>query len=273
MSSLAARSQRQGGPRRMFTLAGTLAVAEFKLRYLDAKLSYFWCVLRPLALFGVLYAVFTRVGKFNHGVPHYGVYLLTTVVLWTFFAESTATAVASLVRSGDVVRKVAFPRMAVPLSVTMTSLLDLFMNLIVLVAFMLITGVTPRWSWLQLPVLLVLLTMFIAGLSLILSILFVNYRDVDQIWLVVRQALFYATPTLYVVSSLPGTLSRVLSVNPLAAIFTQARHALVDPSAPTAAQALGGTVWLLIPLGLVIGVLVVGVLMYRRYSEGVAEIL
>jgi ABC-2 type transport system permease protein len=257
----------------MLSLAQTLAVAEFKLRYLDAKLSYLWCVMRPLALFAVLYAVFTRVGKFNHGVPHYGVYLLTTVVLWTFFAESTATAVASLVRRGDLVRKVAFPRMAVPLSVNLTSLLDLAMNLVVLVAFMLITGVEPRWSWLELPVLVALLSVLIAGLSMILSILFVSYRDVDQIWLVVRQALFYATPTLYVVSSLPSGLSRVLSANPLAAIFTQARHALVDPSAPTAAQALGGTIWLLVPLGLVVATFVLGVVLFRRHSEQVAEIL
>jgi ABC-2 type transport system permease protein len=257
----------------MLTLARTLAVAEFKLRYLDAKLSYFWCVMRPLALFAVLYAVFTRVGKFDHGVPHYAVYLLTTVVLWTFFAESTATAVACLVRRGDLVRKVAFPRMALPLSVTLTSLLDLLMNLVALVVFMVITGVAPRWSWLELPLLVGVLGLFIAGLSMILSILFVSYRDVDQIWLVLRQALFYVTPTLYVVSSLPGVLSRVSSANPLAAIFTQARHALVDPNAPTAAEAVGGTVWLLIPAGVVVGVCVVGVVMFARHSERVAEIL
>lgn len=273
MSSLAVRSQREGGARRMFTLAWTLAVAEFKLRYLDAKLSYLWCVMRPLALFAVLYAVFTRVGNFNDGVPHYGVYLLTTVVLWTYFAESTATAVGCLVRRGDLVRKVAFPRLAVPLSVTLTSLFDLMMNLVALVVFMLITGVTPRASWLELPVLIAAMSVYIAGLSMIMSILFVRYRDVDQIWTVVRQALFYATPTLYVVSALPGVLSRIASANPLAAIFTQARHALVDPAAPTAAQAVGGTAWLLIPLAVTIGAFVLGAVMYRRGSAHVAEVL
>ncbi len=273
MSSLAVRSQREGGARRMFTLAWTLALAEFKLRYLDAKLSYLWCVMRPLALFAVLYAVFTRVGNFNHGVPHYGVYLLTTVVLWTYFAESTATAVGCLVRGGDLVRKVAFPRIAVPLAVTLTSLLDLLMNLVALIVLMLVTGVSPRWSWLELPLLILALSVYITGLSLIMSILFVRYRDVDQIWTVVRQALFYVTPTLYVVSALPGVLSQVASANPLAAIFTQARNALVDPSAPTAAQAVGGAVWLLIPLAVTIGALVLGVFMYHRGSAHVAEIL
>jgi ABC-2 type transport system permease protein len=257
----------------MLTVARILAMAEFKLRYLDAKLSYLWCVMRPLALFGVLYAVFTRVGRFNHGVPHYAVYLLTTTVLWTFFGESTGSAVVCLVARGDLVRKVAFPRMAIPLSVTLTSLFDLAMILVALVALMLLTGVTPRWSWLELPLLIVALAVFIAGLSMILSILFVSYRDVDQVWMVARQTLFYATPTLYVVSSLPGVLSRVMSANPLAAIFTQARHALVDPAAPTAAQAVGGGLWLLVPAGLVVGVFVVGVVLFRRRSERVAEIL
>jgi ABC-2 type transport system permease protein len=273
MSSVATISQNRGGVRRMLTLAHTLAAAEFKLRYLDAKLSYFWCVLRPLGLFAVLYLVFTHVGRFNRGVPHYGVYLLCSLVLWTFFAESTAMAVASLVRRGELVRKVAFPRMAVPLSVTMTSFLDLGMNLVALFAFMLITGVSPRVSWLELPLLLVPLTMLIAGTSMILSILFVRYRDVDQIWTVARQTLFYATPTLYVAAALPLVMRRVLAANPLAAIFTQARQALVDPQAPSAATSVGGPLWLLLPLSIVVVVFVVGLVGFRRYSERVAESL
>lgn len=258
---------------RMMQLVRTLAVAEFKLRYLDAALSYFWGVMRPLALFGVLYFVFTQVGNFDRGVENYGVCLLTSIVLWTFFAESTGTAVASIVRRGDLLRKVPFPRAAVPLSVALTSLFDLGMNMLALLVFLLASGVTPRLSWLELPVLLVLLSVLVAGMSMLLSALYVRYRDIDQVWLVVRQALFYATPILYVASALPESVREPLTANPIAAILTQARHALVDPNAPTAADVLGGTLWLAVPLGAVAAAFVAGVLVFRRDSARMAEIL
>jgi ABC-2 type transport system permease protein len=273
LSSIAARSQREGGMRRVLVLARTLAVAEFKLRYLDARLSYCWCVMRPLAFFAVLYIVFTRVGHFNRGVPHYGVCLLTSLVLWTFFAESTATAVGSLVRRHDLLRKVAFPRMAVPLSVTLTSLFDLAMSMIALAVFIFVSGVTPRLSWLELPLLLFVLALLIAGLSMLLSVLYVRFRDVDDVWLVVRQSLFYATPVLYVASSMPAGLRRVVSLSPLAAIFTEARRALVDPTAPSAASAVGGVAWLIVPAGIVAVVFAAGVMLFEREGERVAEIL
>jgi ABC-2 type transport system permease protein len=163
--------------------------------------------------------------------------------------------------------------MAVPLSVTMTSVFDLGMNLVALFIFMLVTGVSPRISWLELPLLMLPMTMLIAGLSMVMSVLYVRYRDVDQIWLVVRQALFYATPTLYVAAALPFVLRRALSFNPLAAIFTQARQALIDPSAPSAATSAGGPLLLLIPAAIVIAAFVAGLVVFHRHSERVAESL
>jgi ABC-2 type transport system permease protein len=257
----------------MGQLVRTLAVAEFKLRYLDAALSYFWGVARPLALFGVLYFVFTRVGNLSDGVKDYGLCLLTSIVLWTYFSEATGSAVPSLVRRGDLLRKVPFQRSAVPLAVTLKSLFDLAMNLIALFAFLLVSGVTPRAGWLELIPLLVLLTLLVAGMSLLLSALYVRFRDIDQVWLVVRQALFYATPVLYVASSLPDDIRGPFTANPLAAIFTQARHALVDPEAPTAAEVLGGTEWLLIPVGIVLLAFAAGVVVFRRNSARMAELL
>jgi ABC-type polysaccharide/polyol phosphate transport system ATPase subunit/ABC-type polysaccharide/polyol phosphate export permease len=260
--------------RRTVELVRTLAVAEYKLRYLDAALSYLWAVMRPLALFGVLYFVFTKVGRFDDGVTHYGIYLLTSLVLWTFFAESTGTAVHSLVRRAHLLRKVPFPHVAIPLSVTLTSLFDLGMTLIALFAFVFASGVAPRVSWLELPLLIALLAVLVAGASMLLSMLYVRYRDIDQVWQLARQALFYATPILYVgnsLSSLPDALEKVLKANPLAAIFTQARHALIGPEAPSAAASLGGTVWLAVPLGVIAATFVLGVVVYRRQGPRATE--
>ena len=281
MSSLAVASRGRGptvrelhgGVHRVITIARVMALAEFKLRYLEARLSFLWCVMRPLMTFAVLYLIFTHVGHLDRGVQHYGGYLLNSLVLWTFFAESTATAVRSLVQRRDLVRKAAFPRVAVPLSVTFVSLFDLAMNVVALVVFLLATGVTPRLSWLELPVLVLVLALLVAGTSMLLSVVYVRYRDLDQIWTVARQVLFYASPALYVASALPTGLSHILSASPIAAVLTQSRRALIDPSAPSAASALGGAVWLLVPASIVAVVFVAGIVMFQRQGERIAEIV
>jgi ABC-2 type transport system permease protein len=256
---------------RLMVLTGTLAVAEFRLRYLDSKLSYLWTIAHPLALFAILYLVFTNVGNFDRGIENYPIYLLTSVVLWTFFAESTGRAVWSMVRHGGVLRKLRVPHAMIPLSVVLTSFFDLCMNLLAVLFFILLAGLTPRLSWLELPLLVGLLAALATGVALLVSSLYVRFRDVNQIWNISRQALFYASPIIYVITSAPANLEKVLAVLPIAAILTQARHALIDPDAPTAAAAVGGTEWLLVPLGIVALTLAAGIWVFRRESPGIAE--
>jgi ABC-2 type transport system permease protein len=256
---------------RLLVLTHTLAVAEFRLRYLESKLSYLWTIAHPLAFFAILYVVFTNVGRFDRGVENYPIYLLTSVVLWTFFAESTSRAVWCMVRHGAVLRKLRVPHAMIPLSVVLTSFFDLCMNLIAVVCFMLLSGLTPRLSWLQLPLLVGLLAVLATGVALLLAALYVRFRDVNQIWNIGRQALFYSSPIIYVIAAAPANLERVLAALPIAAILTQARHALIDPSAPTAADAVGGTEWLLVPLGIVALTLAAGVWVFRRESPQIAE--
>jgi ABC-2 type transport system permease protein len=256
---------------RLLVLARTLAVAEFRLRYLESKLSYLWTLAHPLAFFAVLYLVFTNVGNFDKGIENYPVILLTSVVLWTFFAESTSTAVWCMARHGDVLRKLRVPHAMIPLSVVLTSFFDLCMNLLAVLFFMLISGVTPRLSWLELPVLVGLLAVLVTGVALLVSSLYVRFRDVGQIWNIGRQGLFYASPIIYVVTAAPENLEKLIALQPIAAILTQARHAMVDPNAPTAADAVGGPEWLLIPLGIIALTLTTGVLVFRHESPGIAE--
>jgi len=257
--------------RRLITLTRAMSVAEFKLHYLDSVLSYAWVMAGPLAFFAILYLVFTNVGSFNHGVPHYPLYLLTSLMMWTFFATATTNSIASLVRHEPLLRKLPLPHSVIPLSVVVTSLFDLAMNSIAVVVFVLAAGISPRLSWLEMPALLGLLTLFVTGVGLILSALYVRFRDVEQIWILVRQSLFYCTPIFYVAASLPDRIEKVALVNPLAAIFTQARHALIDPSAPTAAQVIGGGWRLLVPVGVVAVTFAVGVWVFHRESPRAAE--
>ena len=271
-------TQRYTGPsalgddlRRFLSLTYTLAVTEFKLRFFGSALGYVWTLMRPLLLFGVLYVVFTEVVRFGGGVDHYPVYLLTSIVLFTYFSETTSRAVTSLVENENLLRKMRFPRMVIPLSVALHALFNLGLNLIVVFAFVLGSGIDPRWEWLGLIPLVFLLLLFSTGVAMLLSALYVRYRDMEPIWEVALQILFYASPVIYVITTLPDSVETEAMANPIAAILTQARHTLIDPDAPSAAAAIGGTARLLIPLGVIAFFFVVGFWVFTREAPRIAE--
>ncbi|HEX3563616.1 MAG TPA: ABC transporter permease, partial [Solirubrobacterales bacterium] len=192
-----------GGWRRFGELLYLLSVTEFKRTYFGTVLGYFWSLLRPLLLFAVLLFVFTKIFRLGSGVPHYPVLLLFNVVLFGFFSESTQAAVQSVVSQESIVRKTQFPRMVIPLSVVVTALFNLGMNLIVVVIFILAFGVTPMWTWLLFPLIVVALFVYATAVSLLLSSLYVRFRDTAIIWSVMATALFYATPVLYPIERVP----------------------------------------------------------------------
>jgi ABC-2 type transport system permease protein len=257
--------------RRFWNLTFTLAATEFKLKYFGSALGYVWSLMRPVLLFGVLYFVFSHVTNIGDAVKFYAPYLLTSIVLWTFFAEATSGSVQSLIVRESLLRKMRFPRIVVPLSVTLTALFNLGANLFAVILFAALSGVRPHWLWLEVPLLLILLATLATGLSMLLSSLYVRYRDIQPIWEVVAQALFYASAVLYVVGNLPESSQRWLLCNPLAAIFTQMRHCFLDPDAPTTAQVMGGRVWLLVPIGLIVGIFLLGLWVFNREAPRIAE--
>ena len=257
--------------RRLVNLTVTLAANDFKLRFFGSALGYLWSLMRPLMLFGVLYFVFTEVVRFGSGVLHYPVYLLTGIVIFTFFSETTSRGVTSLIERETLLRKIRFPRMVVPLSVALHALFNLGLNLVVVFVFVLASGIAPRWSWLELFPLVLALVMLATGSTMLISALYVRYRDVQPIWEVILQILFYATPILYVTSTLPNSIEREAMVNPIATVMTQLRHAVIDPSAPTAAEAIGGGVRLLIPLAVTVVVFALGFWVFAREAPRIAE--
>jgi ABC-2 type transport system permease protein len=263
------------GPwRRFASLALILARTDYKVRFYGSALGWMWGLVRPLLLFGVLYAVFSQIVRVGKGVEFYPVVLLTGIMLYFYFQEATTRSVDCVVDREQVVRKIHFPRMVIPLAVTLTATFNLLMSFIAIFVFMALSGVSVEWSWLELPFLLALLFLFSYGVSMLLSALFVPFRDVRPIWEVVTQALFYATPILYPIELLADrskTLAHIAMCNPLAAIIQQVRHAVIDHSAPSAADAIGGAVYLLIPLGILIGVFVLGLWVFNRLAPTIAE--
>jgi ABC-2 type transport system permease protein len=263
-----------GDWRRLLHLAVMLSYTELKVRFFDSALGYLWSLMRPLLFFGVLYVVFNEIVRAGSGIEHYPAVLLMGIVLYTFFAEASGDSVESVIKHESLVRRVAFPRLVIPLSVTFTAAFNLLMNLLAAFVFILAAGVTPHWTWLELPVALVVLFAFALGTAMLLSVLFVRFRDVKPIWSVVTQALFYATPILYPIETVQQhypKLAEWVLFNPLAAVNQQVRHAVIDPNAPTAAAVMGGTAKLLIPLGIVVAVFVVGLIVFSRMAPRIAE--
>jgi ABC-2 type transport system permease protein len=268
----------------LWHLGFNIARSEFKLKFFGSALGYLWQLVRPLLLFGVLYVFFVLVFQVNKGrgaASHqYGAQLLASIVLFTFFSEATTGAVRSVVDRENLVRKIQFPRLAIPLSVVLLALFNLALNLVVVMIFAVASGVRPMLSWLELPLILTMLTVFAAGVAMLLAALFVRFRDIQPIWEVLSQILFYASPVIVPLETVREKLAHggfhhflyhVYLLNPLVAIFQQFRHAIINRSTLSAGQALGSWLALLEPLGLVALIFVVGFWVFNRAAPHIAE--
>jgi ABC-2 type transport system permease protein len=260
-----------GGSRRALELLYLIASTEFKRHYFGTALGYLWSIARPLMLFGVLLAVFTQVFRLGSEVPHYPVLLLFNIVLFGFFQEATGAAVTSIAGQEGIVRKTQFPRLVIPLSVVLTSLFNLGLNLVVVFVFVLAFGVAPMWTWLLLPVVLALLIVLTVAVSMILSSLYPRFRDLAIIWTVLATALFYASPVLYPLEKVPGTLRDVLMLNPIASLLELARIWVIDPDAPGPSELAGGAAALLPAIAIFLLACGSAVWVFNREAPRIAE--
>jgi ABC-2 type transport system permease protein len=269
---------------RFWQLAYNMARSEFKLKFFGSALGYLWQVVRPLLLFGVLYVFFVLVFEIDKAKgaarAHYGVQLLGSIVLFTCFGEATAAAVRSVVDRENIVRKIQFPRLAIPISVVLLALFNLALNLIVVMVFALVEGVHPMLSWLELPLIILMLTVLTTGVSMLLSALFVRFRDISPIWEVLSQILFYSSPVIVPAETVRAKLAHgsfhhflyhVYTLNPLVAIFQQFRHAMINRSTLSAGQVMGSWAALIEPLALVAVIIVVGFWVFNREAPHIAE--
>ena len=261
-----------GGARRFFTLLWVMAVTEFKLTFHGTSLGYAWSLVRPLLMFGVLLAVFTQVFRFGDSVKDYPALLLLNVMLFTLFGEATQRAVTSVVEREQIVRKAQFPRLVIPLSIVLTAVMDLGLNLIVVFIFILAYGVDPTWTWLLLPVIVLGLVIVTAAVSMIVSALYPRFRDVLLIWIVLATVLFYATPVLYPIGVAPESFKQIIQLNPLTPIFEQAQKWIIDPGAAGAVGANQGSEYMLVASAAVLVVLcAVAVWVFNREAPRIAE--
>jgi ABC-2 type transport system permease protein len=269
------------GMHRNLNLTRELAVTQFKLKYTGSVLGYLWSLLKPMMTFAIMYAVFDRLLHAGRTSDRFTLQLLVGIVIWTFFAESTVTAVNAIVVNGHLVNKASFPRQILVIASSLSALMTFAINLSLIV---LIAGGTHSlslgWHSLWAVPLLVELYLLVIGISLLLSALFVFYRDLGHIWEIFTQLLFYGSAVVFplslngkVVSGVlePTNLMRLIAINPVTQIIEDMRHALVtqDPRVPWTGTILG--LRLAVPLLMVGVLLVVGTGVFRwlapRFSE------
>lgn len=253
-----------------------LTKTDFKLRYQGSVLGYLWALLRPLMMFAILYVVFGKLLRFGGDIPHYPVYLLAGTTLWAFFTECTNQGIQAIVNRGDLIRKICFPKYIIVVSATLTAVINLLINMIVVVIFALLDGITPSWTWLLAPLILFEFYCLSLGIAFLLGAINVKYRDITSIWDVLTQALFYAVPIIYPISMIIATsdiAAKIILINPIAQVIQDFRYLVVTPETITTWSYVGEGTPLLkfIPIIITIILLVWGSWYFRKKSKRFAE--
>lgn len=254
-------------------LIRNLVVRDLKVRYKNSFLGVAWSWLNPLLMM-VVYTIFFTVLLRNTGLPHYPVFLLSGLLPWNFFSESLTSATGSIVSNAHLIKKVYFPREALPISIVFAGLVNFIVALPILFGMMLVFGVRLTPWVLLLPITILIQVIFTVGLTLILSTLNVFYRDTQFILSVLMLAWFFLTPVFYPIETVPqsATLLGVTfnarlwlyRLNPMASIIASYRD-LLYWGAPT------GLDFLLRTAVTSLIVLAVGCVVFLRYSPRFGE--
>ena len=255
-------------------LLAELTKTDFKLRYQGSVLGYLWALLRPLMMFAILYIVFAKLLKFGNDIPHYPVYLLCGTSMWSFFTECTSQGIQAIVVRGDLLRKISFPKYIVVVSATLTAVINMLINLVVIIIFALINGVTPSLSWLLIIFPILGLYLLSLGIAFLLGSINVKYRDITSIWDVCIQALFYAVPIIYPISMVAASselAAKIILLNPISQCIQDIRYNLITTETITTWNFIDNKFLAIIPIIIIFAVLIIGALVFRKKSKFFAE--
>ncbi len=207
-----------------------LAISDFKLRYKNSILGFFWSLIEPLLMLTVLYFVFSYLMRIS--VEHYQLFLLVGIISWNMLSRGTNMSLNSILGKPSLVNKVYFPREILVISSCITALLMTLLEFVIFGIFMIIFAVTPTITAIYFPIILFVEFILILGLSFGLASLNVYYRDVQYIWAVIIQAGFFASPIIYPMSIIPEKYVWIIKINPMTIIIDALRRSTIDSVAP-----------------------------------------
>lgn len=207
-----------------------LVSRDFKTKYRRSVLGVFWSFLNPLLTMLVQYLVFSTL--FRSAIPNYPVYLLSGIVLFNFFSETTTVGLTAITSNAPLITKVYVPKFIYPLTRMLSSSINVAFSLIPLFLVTICTGVMPAASWLLLAYVLLCMMAFALGITYILATMMVYFRDTQFLWTVVSMVWMYCTPIFYPENIIPASLMPIYRLNPLYQLLKFARCALIDRVSP-----------------------------------------
>ena len=249
--------------RKHFEMIHVLATTDFRLKYHGSILGFLWTIVKPMMLFSVLYFVFSTIMRFP-GTEHYSLYLLLGIILWTFFADTTTAGLNALTYKANLISKVYFPREVVVISSTLVNFMTFSLNMLIFFVFLVFVGLPFNFSMLLFPLYVLELYFCILGLSFILSVLYIKFKDLAHIWEILLQIGFWATPVVYPIVIIPEKYQFLLFYNPLTQFLSFSRSIFLD-----------GTVFplrahIILFMGSV-SLLLIGYFMFRKINPNIIE--
>jgi len=230
-----------------------LVARNLKIRYKNSILGFFWTLLSPLFLIAI-YAVFLRVLRFfQPGDPMFMPRLVTGIIVWQFLAMCLTDSLQAIMGNADLVKKSAFPRMVLPLSMVTANLLNFLLSSVVLVVYLQIVGMSVSGLY-WLPLILLTHIALCLGISLILSCSNVFFRDTEHILTVGLLAWFFLTPIIYTFDYIPARFREIVFINPMAGIVTAYRAVLMSDQVPDVRLIAASFVmaWAMLAMGIAI---------------------
>lgn len=209
-----------------------LAWRDVQLRYKQAGLGIAWAIIQPLFAVAIFTVIFGRFAKFPSGNVPYSVFAFAGILMFTYFSEATRRASAGLVTDAELIRKIYFPRLIMPLGAVVSPLIDFAFAFVVFLGLMFWFGVALTWKILLLPFVLIIAMLLALAMGLWLGPVNVRYRDVTHAIPFVLQVWMYASPIIYPLSIVPEKWQALYSLNPLVGIIEAFRWVTLDTPAP-----------------------------------------
>jgi len=208
----------------------SLVRKDLRTRYKGSVLGFLWTFLNPLLQLVVYTIVFSTIMRIN--VDKFYIYLFVALVPWIFFTSSIQGGATSILSGADLIKKIYFPRLVLPIAVTSAAFMNMVFSMLIVFVALIISGIGISWHVVFLPVIMVLEYCFALGMAMIFSALNVYFRDLEHILGIITMAWFYLTPIVYTIDMVPQQYLGLFYLNPMTSMVQAYRDILYYHQVP-----------------------------------------